>query len=458
MRRGCAIRIRQPIPPLSPLPLPEGVLLWAEETLGMSFEIGLLCRDCGKRFPTQPMAGCDECFAPLEVAYDLDAIGHAVTPLALQQRPRTMWRYRELLPVPAAAGGFERPVGGTPLLAAPRLARELGVRELYLKNDAVNFPTLSFKDRVVAVALSKAREFGFRTVACSSTGNLANALAAAAAAEGLEAYIFTPADLEEAKISATRIYGARLIKFHGNYDQVNRLCSELAERYPWGIVNVNLRPYYAEGSKTVGYEIAEQLGWRLPGAVVCPMAGGSLIGKIAKAFGELRQLGWLAAGDGPVRMYGAQASGCAPISLAVKQGQDEITPQRPQTVARSLAIGNPADGFHAVRVIRDSGGWAEDVTDAEIVAAMRQLAETEGVFGETAAGVTLAVAHKLLRQGRIAPDAPLVLVITGNGLKTLDAVQAWPQPIPVLAPKLHHLEAYLQAPLPPASAPSAIPA
>ena len=422
----------------------------------MSFEVGLVCRDCGKRFPTQPLAGCDECFAPLEVAYDLAAIGRAASPAALAQRPHTMWRYRELLPVRDAGAG--RPVGGTPLLAAPRLARELGMRELYLKNDAVNFPTLSFKDRVVAVALSKAREFGFRTVACSSTGNLANALAAAAAAEGLEAFIFTPADLEEAKIAATRVYGARLIKFHGNYDQVNRLCAELAERLPWGIVNVNLRPYYAEGSKTVGYEIAEQLGWRLPGAVVCPMAGGSLIGKVAKAFDELRRLGWVTAGADPVRLYGAQASGCAPISLAVKQGQDEITPQRPQTVARSLAIGNPADGFHAVRLIRDSGGWADDASDAEIVAAMRLLAETEGIFGETAAGVTLAVARKLLRQGRIAPDAPLVLILTGNGLKTLDAVNVWPQPVPVLAPKLSHLEAYLQAPLPPLEAPRAVPA
>jgi threonine synthase len=306
------------------------------------------------------------------------------------------------------------------------------------------------------VALSKAREFGFRTVACSSTGNLANALAAAAAAEGLEAYIFTPADLEEAKIAATRVYGARLIKFHGTYDQVNRLCSELAGRFPWGIVNVNLRPYYAEGSKTVGYEIADQLGWRLPGAVVCPMAGGSLIGKIAKAFGELRQLGWVAPVAEPVRMYGAQASGCAPISLAVKQGQDEITPQRPNTIARSLAIGNPADGFHAARLIRDSGGWAEDADDAEIVAAMRLLAETEGIFGETAAGVTVAVAFKLVRQGRIAPDRALVLVITGNGLKTLDAISAWPQPIPVLAPKLQFVEAYLRAPQPPLEAPAAI--
>ncbi|MGH9392803.1 MAG: threonine synthase, partial [Terriglobales bacterium] len=315
----------------------------------------------------------------------------------------------------------------------------------------VNFPTLSFKDRVVAVALSKAREFGFRTVACSSTGNLANALAAAATAEGLETFIFIPADLEDAKIAATLVYGARLIKFQGNYDHVNRLCSELAQRFPWGIVNVNLRPYYAEGSKTVGYEIAEQLGWRLPAAVVCPMAGGSLIGKIAQSFHDLQQLGWVAAAE--VRICGAQATGCSPISSAVKQGLEEIQPQRPTTIARSLAIGNPADGFYAARTIRNSGGWAEDATDAEIVDGMRLLAQTEGIFGETAGGVTVAVARKLVLQGRLDPDRPLVLVITGNGLKTLDALPR-AAATPVLQPKLRHLEAYLAAPSPPEAIPA----
>ncbi|MGH9475416.1 MAG: threonine synthase [Terriglobales bacterium] len=421
----------------------------------MSFELGLHCRDCGKQFPSQPLAACDECFAPLDVRYDLEGIGHAVSPQSLAGRPHTLWRYRELLPVPAQPHPRERPVGGTPLVAAPALAKALGVRELYLKNDAVNFPTLSFKDRVVATALSKAREFGFTTVACSSTGNLANALAAGAAAEGFESYIFTPADLEEAKIVNTLVYGARLIKFRGNYDHVNRLCSELAQRYPWGIVNVNLRPYYAEGSKTVGYEIAEQMGWRLPGALVCPMAGGSLIGKIAKAFNELRQLGWVASPGEGVRICGAQASGCSPISRAVKEGREEIAPQRPNTMARSLAVGNPADGFYAARTIRQTGGWAEDASDAEIVAGMQLLARTEGIFGETAAGVTVAVAQKLIAQQRIASDRPLVLVITGNGLKTLDAVSRIQAPIPVLAPKLSNLEAYLAAPLPPALTPSA---
>jgi len=397
------------------------------------------------------LAGCDACFAPLEVHYDLDAIAAAVGPEDLRARPRSMWRYREFLPVPQASSERERPVGGTPLVSAPRLAQALGVRELYIKNDAVNFPTLSFKDRVVAVALSKAREFGFKTVACSSTGNLANALAAAASAEGFEAYIFTPADLEDAKIAGTQIYGARLIKFQGNYDHVNRLCSEMAQRFPWGIVNVNLRPYYAEGSKTVGYEIAEQLGWRLPAAVVCPMAGGSLIGKVAQAFQELGQLGWVEPSG--VRICGAQASGCAPISRAVKQGREEIEPVRPATIARSLAIGNPADGFYAARTIRNSGGWAEDASDSEIVEGMRLLAQTEGIFGETAGGVTVATARKLIEQGKIDPDRALVLIITGNGLKTLDAIPA-STTTPVLQPKLRHLEAYLAAPSPPEAIPA----
>lgn len=409
----------------------------------MSLETGLRCRDCGKQFPPQPLAACDECFAPLEVEYDLAAVARAASPQAWAARPRDMWRYRELLPVAAVPDHL--PAGGTPLLPAPRLARALGAREVYLKNDAVNFPTLSFKDRVVAVALRKAQEFGFATVACSSTGNLANAVAAQAAMLGLPAYIFVPAGLEPAKIAATLIYGARLIQVEGNYDHVNRLCAEIAQRFPWGIVNVNLRAYYAEGSKTVGYEIAEQLGGQLPAAIVCPMAGGALIGKIAKAFAELRQLGW-ARGD--TAICGAQASGCSPISSAVKAGRDEIEPQRPQTIARSLAIGNPADGFYAARLIRQSGGWAEDATDAEIVAAMRLLAETEGIFAETAGGVTVACAAKLLAQRRLDRQRPLVLVLTGNGLKTLDAVVPAQAPPPLIRPRLADLEALLAATAP----------
>lgn len=406
----------------------------------MSLETGLRCRDCGKQFQPQPLAACDECFAPLEVEYDLAAVAGAASPQVWAARPNNMWRYRELLPVAPAPDNL--PAGGTPLVAAPRLARALGAREIYLKNDGVNFPTLSFKDRVVAVALRKAQEFGFTTVACSSTGNLANAVAAQAAMLGLPAYIFVPTGLEPAKIAATLIYGAHLIQIEGNYDHVNRLCAEIAQRFPWGMVNVNLRSYYAEGSKTVGYEIAEQLGGQLPASLVCPMAGGALIGKIAKAFAELRQLGWA---RGETAIYGAQASGCSPIATAVKAGRDEIEPQRPRTIARSLAIGNPADGFYAARLIRQSGGWAEDAADGEIVAAMRLLAETEGIFTETAGGVTVACAAKLLAQRRLDPDRPVVLVLTGNGLKTLDAVVAGQAAPPVIRPRLADLEALLAA-------------
>ena len=307
---------------------------------------------------------------------------------------------------------------------------------LYIKNDAVCLPTLSFKDRVVSVALANAQAFGFDTVGCSSTGNLANAVAAQAARLGLKTYILVPADLEPAKILNTQVYGATLVRVDGNYDHVNRLCSQIADRYNWGFVNVNLRPYYAEGSKTVGFEIAEQLGWRLPDNVVVPMAGGSLITKIRKAFKELIALGLVE--DKQVRFFGAQATGCSPISTAVKSGADHIEPQRPTTIARSLAIGNPADGVYAARCIRESGGWAEDVSDVEIVSAIQELAETEGIFTETAGGVTTAVTARLYAHGRIRPDELTVTCITGNGLKTTDAlagslragsarfVRAWP--------------------------------
>src|SRR5579875_2253819 len=408
----------------------------------MSFELGLRCRECGKEFASQPLAGCDGCFAPLEVCYDLAAIGRAVNPQAIAARPWNLWRYRELLPVKAEEAAPRRPVGGTPLVAAPRLAQALGAREVYVKNDGVSFPTLSFKDRVVAVALSKAREFGFRTVACSSTGNLANALAAAAAAEGFEACILIPADLEAAKIAGTLIYGARLIKFKGNYDAVNRLCSEVAQRHAWGIVNVNLRPYYAEGSKTVGYEIAEQLGWKLPDNVVCPMAGGSLIRKIKKAFDELVALGLVEPKD--VKFFGAQATGCSPISQAVKNGREDIEPQRPLTIARSLAIGNPADGPLAAKMIQATGGYAEDVSDVEVVSGIQELAETEGIFTETAGGVTTAVTAKLYAQGRISADETTVICITGNGLKTTDCLAGQYEQERTVKPRLSEFDTYLR--------------
>jgi len=354
-----------------------------------------------------------------------------------------MWRYAELLPLPA---GFEPrlPVGFTPLIQAPHLAERLGAgrQNLYIKNDAVCLPTLSFKDRVVAVALSQAVEFGFDTVSCSSTGNLANAVAAQAAREGLKAWIFIPADLEPAKILGTQVFGANVVRIAGSYDQVNRLCSQIADEQHWGFVNVNLRPYYAEGSKTVGFEIAEQLGWRLPDNIVVPMAGGSLITKIKKAFDELIKLGLVEAKQ--VKFFGAQATGCSPISTAVKTGSAEIEPQKPSTIARSLAIGNPADGHYAIKTIKQSGGWSEDVSDPEVIESIRLLAETEGIFTETAGGVTVGSAGKLYRQDRILSEETTVLCITGNGLKTTDALAGVYDTEAPIAPKLVEFERYLQ--------------
>lgn len=379
----------------------------------------LRCRECGHLWGNAPRSYCEECFSPLEITYDYAALRNRVTRDSIAAGPANLWRYAALLPLPE---GFrsELATGFTPLVRAHRLGARLGVDNLYVKNDAVCFPSLSFKDRVVAVALAAAKRFGFQIVSCSSTGNLANAVAAQVAREGLQACIFVPADLEAAKILNTQVYGARLIRIAGNYDQVNRLCSQIADAYPWGFVNVNLRPYYAEGSKTVGFEIAEQLGWRLPDNVVVPMAGGALIGKIVKAFRELTDLGLVDANS--VKFFGAQATGCSPISDAVKNNKDQFDPQKPNTIARSLAIGNPADGNYASAAIRASGGWAEDVSDPEIVSAIGLLAETEGIFGETAGGVTLGVTQKLLAQGRIAPGETTVICNTGNGLKTMDAL------------------------------------
>jgi threonine synthase len=403
----------------------------------MSYAIHLKCRDCERTYPLEPVAACEECWAPLEVVYDYGRLWADLRREDLASRPPTMWRYRELLPL------MEEPyvghhTGFTPLVAAPRLAAALGVRELYVKNDSVNHPTLSFKDRVVAVALSKAHEFGFDTVGCSSTGNLANAVAAQAAAGGFKAYIFVPAELELEKIIATQVYGAALVRVQGNYDQVNRLCSEVAQKHSWGIVNVNLRSYYSEGSKTVGYEIAEQLGWRLPQNIVIPMAGGALITKIHKAFDELIKLAWV--NPLATRFFGAQATGCSPITSAAKRGTSEIDPQKPHTIAKSLAIGNPADGTYAVKAILGSGGMGEDVSDDEIVDGIRLLGETEGIFTETAGGVTVAVARKLILQGRLNPEESIVLVITGNGLKTIGALQGRIAESILIRPKLDEFE------------------
>ncbi len=383
------------------------------------FATGLKCKVCGKLYPKQPINFCTDDFGPLEVVYDYSAI--KLTRAKVEARPRTMWRYRELLPIDGEPTVGPQ-VGGTPLIRADRLADALGVERLWIKNDAVNFPTLSFKDRVVSVALSKAREFGFRTVGCASTGNLANSVAANAAQAGLEAYIFVPSDLERAKILGTGIYGAKVVGVTGTYDEVNRLCTQVAFKYNWGFVNINLRPFYAEGSKSFGFEIAEDLGWRFPKHVVCPMAGGSLIGKIHKAFEELHAVG-LVAEKPTTRMYGAQATGCNPITDCVKANRERHKPVRkPTTICKSLAIGDPADGIFSAKLIKETGGWAEDVTDDEIVECMLLLARTEGVFAETAGGVTVAVARKLIEQGRIPRDEEIVLCVTGNGLKTQDCV------------------------------------
>lgn len=400
----------------------------------------LKCRECQTTWGNQPISFCQKCFAPLEVSYDWAQIREQISRDEIARRGTTLWRYKELLPLPANYDA-SLPVGFTPLVKATGLAEQLHSKSLYLKNDSVCFPSLSFKDRVVAVALTQARNFGFEVVSCSSTGNLANAVAAQAARQRFKACIFIPADLEPAKILGTQVYGAKIVRIAGNYDHVNRLCSQIADKHRWGFVNVNLRPYYAEGSKTVGYEIAEQLGWRLPDNVVVPMAGGSLITKICKAFKELTELGLVEAKD--VKFFGAQATGCSPISTAVKNRSQEIQPQKPNTIARSLAIGNPADGFYAARTITASGGWGEDSSDPEIVDAITQLAETEGIFTETAGGVTVAAARKLFAQGRIKPEETTVLCITGNGLKTTDALAGRFEVSEPIPPKLAAFEEYL---------------
>jgi threonine synthase len=394
----------------------------------MSTVSGLACRECGHAYDKVAVHVCEHCFGPLEVVYDYAAVAKSLTREALASRPTSMWRYHELLPLdgPPTVGAQ---VGWTPLVRADRLARVLGVREVWVKNDAVSFPTLSFKDRVVSVALSKARELGFDTVACASTGNLANSVAANAAAGGLRAVIFIPYDLEPSKVVATQIYGARVVAIKGTYDDVNRLCSELAGKYSWGFANVNLRPFYAEGSKSYLYEIVEQLGWRVPGHIVAPMAGGSLITKIRKALLELDKLGFID-GGARVKVHGAQAAGCAPIVEAARAGRDVLRPvKQPKTIAKSLAIGNPADGYYAVRAMADSGGFAAAPEDEEIVAAMRLLAETEGIFTETAGGVTLGATRRLIAEGRIGPDDSVVICVTGQGLKTTDPLNLPPPPV-----------------------------
>ena len=379
----------------------------------------LTCKECGQVYPLEAHYVCEQCFGPLEVSYDYSGFDAGEAKRKIQAGPADIWRYADFLPLAERPRDPVQP-GLTPLVRADRLAERLGLDEVWIKNDAAN-PTHSFKDRVVAVALAKARELGFETVACASTGNLANAVAAHAAAAGLESYVFVPSDLEEQKLLATGVYGTRLVGVKGSYDDVNRLCTELAETRPWAFVNVNLRPFYAEGSKTIAFEIVEQLGWELPDRVVCPIASGSLFTKIARGFGEWIDLG-LVEGELPA-FNGAQAAGCNPVAEAYAEGWDVCKPQRPSTIAKSLAIGNPADGPYAVDLARRTGGSVESVTDDEIRAGIRLLAETTGIFTETAGGVTTAVLAKLAEAGAIDPGERVVVVITGEGLKTLDAVR-----------------------------------
>jgi len=384
----------------------------------MSFATALRCRECKREFLLEAQYVCDFCFGPLEVAYDYDAMREAVSRDSIERGPTSMWRYADLLPCDAE-NAVDIQAGFTPLIRASRLGEELGIDTLYLKNDCAN-PTWSFKDRVVTVAATKAREFHFQTLACASTGNLANSVAAHAASAGLDAFVFIPSDLEQGKIVGSAIYSPTLVAVDGNYDDVNRLCSELAGKYPWAFVNVNMRPYYAEGSKTLGYEVAEQLGWRAPDHCVAPMASGSLYVKIWKGLQELGNLGLI---DEPkTRMSGAQATGCSPIVTAWNAESPDIRPVRPQTIAKSLAIGNPADGYYALGVLGETGGHGVSADDDEIVEGMKLLARTEGVFAETAGGVVVAGLKKLAESGRIKKDEVTVAFITGAGLKTQEAV------------------------------------
>ena len=381
----------------------------------------LVSKEGGTEYDLLPLHVCEETFAPLEVAYDYDAIREQVSRESIAAGPNSIWRYKPFLPVTGDV--IDVGTGMSPLIKSNRLARRLGLKELYIKNDAVNMPTLSFKDRVVSVALTKAREFGFSTVSCASTGNLANSTAAIAAHAGLECCVFIPADLEIGKVLGTLIYSPTVMAVKGNYDQVNRLCSEVANNHGWGFVNINLRPYYSEGSKTLGYEVAEQLGWKLPDHVVAPLASGSLYTKIHKGFQEFVKTGLVE--DKDVRFSGAQAEGCSPISQAFKEGRDFIKPVKPNTIAKSIAIGNPADGVYALDTARKTQGNIEDVTDAEIIEGIQLLAETEGIFTETAGGTTIAVLKKLVEAGKIDPDESTVVYITGNGLKTQEAIQGY---------------------------------
>ena len=406
-----------------------------------TFFSNLKCRECGSLYPKEAIHICEFDFGPLEAAYDYDLIAKHINRKVIESRPQTMWRYRELLPIDGNPTVGEQ-VGYTPLVRADRLAAHLGVDELYIKNDTVNYPTLSFKDRVVSVALSRAKELGFKIVACASTGNLANSVAANAAAAGLTSYVLIPANLEKSKIVGSLVYGTQVIGIEGAYDQVNRLCSEIAGKYGWGFVNVNLRPYYAEGSKSMGFEIAEQLGWKLPKHTVIPMASGSLLTKIHKAYKEFIRVGIL--DEQSFSVHGAQASGCSPISEAHKKHSDIVKPvSNPNTIVKSLAIGTPADGYYAIRSMTETGGSAEDCSDEEVIRGIRDLAEYAGIFSETAGGVTVACARKLIDTGKIPRNESIVLCITGHGLKTQEAIHGHVGEPRTINPSLREFEALI---------------
>ncbi|HZQ34482.1 MAG TPA: threonine synthase [Dehalococcoidia bacterium] len=405
----------------------------------MTFASALRCRECAREYPLAALHVCEFCFGPVEVVYDYAAIARATSRGRIAAGPETMWRYADFLPVDAAQR-IDLHAGFTPLVRSHNLAERLGLRELYIKNDTVN-PTWSFKDRVVAVASSKARELGYSTLACASTGNLANSVSAHAARAGMDAYVFIPSDLESGKVLGSAIYAPHLIAVDGNYDEVNRLCTEVADRYPWAFVNINVRPYYSEGSRTLGFETAEQLGWRAPDHCVAPMASGSLFTKIYKGFKEFEKVGLI----GPVhtRMSGAQADGCSPIATAYREGSMNFRPVKPKTIAKSLAIGNPADGYYALRQLKETGGACAAVSDDEVIEGMKLLAETEGIFAETAGGVVIASLKKLVEAGQIGRDELTVAYITGAGLKTQEAVAEHVVQAHHVSPQLEVFEARL---------------
>ncbi len=385
----------------------------------MDLMTGLVCKECGRPYKADRQFVCTDCFGPLEVAYDYAAVSRSVTPAIIDRRPPNLWRYKELLPVVGEpATGLQS--GFTPLLRARRLACALGVDELYIKDDTVNHPTLSYKERVVSVGITRALELGFDTIACASTGNLANSVSAHSARLGLRCFVFVPDSVEPAKIVGSGVFRPQIVRIQGNYDDVNRLCSEIGDRFGWGFVNVNLRPYYTEGAKTLAYEIAEQLNWRIPNHTVLPTAGGTLLPKVYKGYRELQTLGW-AKNSG--KIYAAQASGCAPVIRALHAGKSEVRPVKPNTIAHSIAIGNPADGPYVLDCVRSSKGWGEVADDDEILAAIQLLAETEGVFAEPAGGTTLAVCRKLIEQGRIPRNESIVVAITGNGYKATGSIE-----------------------------------